>query len=77
VRLKNRNEAGKLYSKSEGVSDEGSHETLKRHSAFLTDGSGRDRRLRIHLFDTGRSPPQLIAHTCTAVDTCTVEERPM
>jgi hypothetical protein len=53
------------------------HETLKRHSAFLTDGSGRNRRLRIHLFDTGRSPSQLIAHTCTAVDTCTVEERPM
>ena len=31
----------------------------------------------MHLFDTDTSPTHLIAHTCTATDTCTVEDGPI
>ena len=31
----------------------------------------------MHLFDTDTSPTHLIAHTCTAIDTCTVEDGPI
>ena len=30
----------------------------------------------MHLFDTDTSPTHLIAYTCTATDTCTVEDGP-
>jgi hypothetical protein len=75
VRVKDRNEVGKLYGES-GVLNKSSR-NAKGHSAFLTDGSGQNRRLCVHLFDMGRSPSHLIAHTCTAMDVCTVEERPI
>jgi hypothetical protein len=31
---------------------------------FLRDSAVQDRRLRVHLFDTSKSPPTLLAHTC-------------
>jgi hypothetical protein len=41
---------------------------------FLTDGTVHDRRLRVHLFDTGLSPPMLLAHTCSDA-LCTADTR--
>jgi hypothetical protein len=37
---------------------------LRLPPGFLRDSAVQDRRLRVHLFDTGASPPTLLAHTC-------------
>lgn len=45
-------------------------------AGFLTSNAVEGRRLRVHLFDTSVSPPQLIAHTCGTAP-CVTNGRPL
>jgi hypothetical protein len=63
ARVKRREEARRLYCKLE-MQQQRVATILRLPTAFLASTPVQDKRLRVHLFDTSISPPQVIACTC-------------